>query len=129
MVERNPRSVEEIPFQRRQQFVVDTFLARRAVNRVAHHGTSERGEVYSDLMRSAGVQVGFNKGKVAEPQAQPPVGASLASFPAPRRHARTAAKISRDRQLNSSGFAFQLPVQQRNICFFDAAFAKILDKS
>src|SRR5580700_55189 len=106
MNKRNSHSVEEISFQRRQEFIAYAFLAWRAVNRVAHHRTSERGEMHSDLVRSAGMQSGFDKGKAAQPQTQPPVGSRLAPFPAPRRHARTTAKVARDRQLDDAGFAF-----------------------
>ena len=69
----NSRGVQEISFQRRQEFSADTFLARRAVNRVAHDRTSERGEMYANLVSSAGVQARFDERKVSELHAQPPV--------------------------------------------------------
>ena len=101
----NSRGVQEISFQRRQELSADAFLARRAVNRVAHDRTSERGEMHANLVSSAGVQARLDERKVSEPHAQPPVRTCLAAFGAPCCHARAAAKVARNGQLDDSGFA------------------------
>ena len=51
--------VQKVPLQRRQQLRTNPLLSRRAVQRIADHGTSERREVHTDLMCSSGVQVCF----------------------------------------------------------------------
>jgi len=121
--------MQKIPAEIGELRAVNRLDPRRAIERVADHGESERGEMHAQLMRAARVQVRFDQRERAEEKFRGPIGARGAAIAAACGHARAPAQIARYRQLDSSGLLAHLSVQQRHVSFFHQAFLKLLDQA
>src|SRR6202167_736061 len=87
------RGAQEVAFERRQKFAANPFLPPRAGQRVAHDRETERGKKYAVLVGAPGVQVGFDREELLEPQTQASVGARFAAVGPARGHALTALHV------------------------------------
>ncbi len=120
--------MKKISIERGKKLGADALLPRRAVKRVAYNGTAERGKMDANLMRAAGMQIGFDQDEPIEAQTRTPVGASFAAFAAAGSHSRTAAQIARNGQFDLARVSFDFSMKQRDVGFLHEAIAKILDE-
>ena len=103
----------------------DLRLPRRAVERIAGHRVTQRGKVHANLVRAPGVQIGFDQRVSGNAQADSPIGARCAAFPAACGHTDSSMQIARHGKLDAAGIFLQFAVKQSNVSFFNLAAAEL----
>ena len=99
--------------------------ARRAVERVPHHGMPDGRKVRADLVRAPGMQGGLDQRAAVQARDDAPVGARVPALGGARGHARAASRIARNGQRDRAGIARHFSVHKRHINFSDVARAKL----
>src|SRR5579864_5604808 len=83
-------------------------------------------EVCANLMRAPRARFRFNQREIAQAQQCAPTRLGSTAMAKPRRHARAALWISRDRPLDRSAISRHPPVQQCHIGLADSARPELL---
>ena len=124
--------MEKIAAERGQLRFLNAQLACGPVECVADDGMFEGGEVHTNLMRAAGVELDFNERGVADSGEGTPIGARGARIGHYRavpglafhRHARAMDRVAADGQLDAAGFFLELALHECYVDFFHFALAE-----
>ena len=124
--------MEKIAAERGQLRFFEAQLARCAVERVADDGMFECGEVHTNLMRAAGMELDFDERGIGDGGEGTPIGACGAGIRhggavpslALDSHARAMDGVATDGQLDAAGFFLELALHKSEVDFFHFALAK-----
>jgi len=126
------RRVEKIAVERRQLLLSHPQLLRRAIQRIANDGVLERGEVHSNLMRAARVELDLDESRAVNPGEGFPVGegpagigdSSAAPGFAVYRHARAINRVAPDGEVDAASFFGKDPLHQSDVSLLDSTAAE-----